>query len=330
MRGEMRADRLLSLLMLLQSRGRLTAAELAEELEVSERTIYRDVTALGTSGVPVVTEPGPGGGISLLERYRSDLTGLTSDEVQALFMLSIPAPLMDLGLDRRLKGALRKLSAALPAALKGHERRVRQRIHIDGDGWEQAGKAGPHLLTLQQAVWGDNKLEIQYRSFLGSRAGSLAAEVDPFGLVAKAGAWYLVAYRVDHIAVLQVERILRARLSEMRFERPANFDLVSFWRVWCVENQGRQPRFEVTVRVSEELRQYMSTVFGNAIVMEKGAVNKAHEVGWSTWQLMFSSFEEARGRILALGRAVEVVEPLPLRLSVIDFARQITGLYKED
>lgn len=139
----MRADRLLSLLILLQSNGRMTAAELAEELGVSERTIYRDVTALGTSGVPVTTESGPGGGISLVERCRSDLTGLMSHEVQALFMLSIPAPLIDLGLDRRLKGALRKLSAALPAALKWHERRVRQRIHIDGDGWEQSGERYP-------------------------------------------------------------------------------------------------------------------------------------------------------------------------------------------
>jgi predicted DNA-binding transcriptional regulator YafY len=306
----------------------LTAAKLAEELEVSERTIYRDVTALGTSGVPVVTEPGPGGGISLMERYRSDLTGLNSDEVQALFMLSIPAPLMDLGLDQRLKGALHKLSAALPAALRGHERRVRQRIHIDDDGWEQVGEAVPHLLILQQAVWEDRRLEIQYRSFFGSRAGFLTAEVDPFGLVAKAGAWYLVAYRVDHIAVLRVERILRARLNEMRFERPADFDLVSFWREWCVENQGSQPRIEVTVRVSADLRQYLSSVFGDAIVMEKREVDEAHEVGWSTRQLMFSSFDEARGRILALGGAVEVVEPLPLKLSVIDFARQITGLYK--
>ena len=324
----MRADRLLSLLMLLQSKGRLTAKELARELEVSERTIYRDVTSLGTSGVPVYTEPGPGGGISLLEHYRSDLTGLTSEEVQALFMLSIPAPLMDLGLDRRLKDALNKLSAALPATLKGQERRVRQRIHIDSDAWEDAGEVGPYLMTLQQAVWYDSRLEIQYRSFLGGRAGILEAEIEPYGLVAKAGTWYLVAFRVDHITVLTVDRILAARLSQEKFERPSDFDLVAFWQLWCAENQDRRSRFETTVRVSADLRPYLSSLFGDTVAVEIGVESELWAESSTVWQLVFSSFAEARGRILALGRAVEVIEPLSLRLSVIDFAHQIVALYK--
>jgi predicted DNA-binding transcriptional regulator YafY len=317
-------------MMLLQSKGRLTAKELARELEVSERTIYRDVTALGTSGVPLYTEPGPGGGISLMEHYRSDLTGLTKEEVQALFMLSIPAPLMDLGLDRRLKGALFKLSAALPVALRGQEHRARQRIHIDSDRWEPAGEAGPYLMILQQAVWGDNRLEIQYRSLLGSRAGTLKAEIEPYGLVAKEGAWYLVAFRVDHIVVLGVDRILDARLSTEKFVRSADFDLVSFWQTWCVENQDRRPRFETTVRVSAAFQPFVSRVWGDTIAMEIGDGNENQEAGATVWRLVFSSFDEARGRLLALGRSVEVIEPLALRLSVIDFAHQIVSLYRDE
>lgn len=326
----MRADRLLSMLMLLQAKGRMTARELAQELEVSERTIYRDVMALGTSGVPIYTEPGPGGGISLLDHYRSDLTGLTRDEVQALFMLSIPAPLMDLGLDRRLKGALHKLSAALPAVLRGQEQRVRQRIHIDNDGWKQTEETGPHLLTLQQAVWEDCRLEITYQSLLGGRVGPLAAKVDPYGLVAKAGSWYMVAFQADHIAVLPVERILMVRICDDGFERPQDFDLVSFWQTWCVENQERRPRFEAMVLVSPDLRPYLSSALGDSVLMEEAEMSEERETGWSRWRLVFTGFDEARGRILALGRAVEVLEPLPLRLSIIDYAQQISKLYAGD
>ncbi len=303
----MRADRLISMLMLLQSKGRITALELAEELEVSVRTIYRDVTALSSSGVPVYAEPGPGGGISLMGHYRSELTGLTSEEVQALFMLSVPSTMMDLGMDRRLKGALYKLSAALPAALRGNEELVRQRVHIDTDGWEQYAGTTPHLLTLQRAVWSERKLRIVYQSLLGGRAGPLTAEIEPYGLVAKAGKWYLVAFRSDHFMVLRVERILQAVDKEESFKRLADFDLVSYWRTWCVENQ-EQPGFMVTVQVSADLRPFISSIFGDPMSMEVDGEPMVEEDGWSNWRLMFNSFDEARGRILALGRAVKVIE----------------------
>ena len=322
----MRADRLLSILMLLQSNGRMTAADLAQELEVSERTIYRDVTALGTSGVPVYTESGPGGGISLMDHYRSDLTGLTRDEIQVLFLLGVPSSLMELGLDQQLKGALRKLSAALTFALKGQEKSLKQRIHIDGEGWEQTGEMTPHLLNLQQAAWENRMLQIEYRSLLGARAGPLEAEVNPYGLVTKAGAWYLVASRDEHMIVLRVERILAVHPCEQNFERPEGFDLALFWQAWCVENQDTRARFEVTVRISVELRPYMTSVYGNALMVEETGADQKD--GWTYWQLTFENFDEARGRILALGRAIEVVDPISLRLSVFDFAQQISEMYK--
>ena len=148
----MRADRLLSILLLLQARGRMTAHQLAQELEVSVRTIYRDIDALSTAGVPVYAERGPGGGCELIDSYRTSLTGLNKDEVHALFMLSIPAPLDELGVSQELKTALRKLAAALPAARRQDEERVRQRITLDWTGWNQPADPVPHLQTIQQAV----------------------------------------------------------------------------------------------------------------------------------------------------------------------------------
>jgi predicted DNA-binding transcriptional regulator YafY len=323
----MRADRLLSILMLLQSAGRKTAAELAEELEVSERTIYRDVTALGISGVPVYTEPGPGGGISLIESYRSDLTGLTAEEVRALFMLSIPSPLIDLGYDQKLKGAMRKLSAALPATLRGDERWVRERIYVDNDSWEKPGKALPHLLTVQQAVWENRVLQIAYRSLMGSRVGPLAAEIRPLGLVAKAGVWFLVGEREDHILVLPVERLLHARMREQRFERERDFDLVAFWQGWCAENEDGRLHFCATVRVDADLLPLLPEVLGDAAGDNGGQNGEIGSDGRVCLRLWFASFEEARGRVLSYGRALEVVEPLALRMSVVDYARQILDLY---
>jgi len=144
----MRADRLLSLLMLLQARGRMTARALATELEVSERTIYRDIDALSLSGVPIYGDRGPEGGYALLESYRISLPGLKEDEVRALYMLSIPAPLAQLGVGQELKAALRKLVAALPAAYRADAARVRQRLHLDATRTPGTGQL--HLRCLRQ------------------------------------------------------------------------------------------------------------------------------------------------------------------------------------
>ena len=235
----MRADRLLSLLMLLQARGRLTAGKLARELEVSERTIYRDIDALSTAGVPVYGEPGPEGGYALLDSYRTNLTGLTEGEVRALFMLSIPQPLADLGVGRELGAALRKLSAALPAARRSDEQRVRQRFHLDATGWDQVEESAPHLSMVHQAVWQDRKLHLAYR--IQPLAIHVEQTVDPYGLVAKAGIWHLVYGLGGAIRVLRVAALLDARLSPESCERPADFDLAAFL-AGVVCGARREPR----------------------------------------------------------------------------------------
>jgi predicted DNA-binding transcriptional regulator YafY len=318
----MRADRLLSLLMLLQTRGTMTARVLAEELEVTERTIYRDVTALSSAGIPVYTERGPGGGIALVEDYRTNLTGLNAAEVRALFMLSIPAPLDQLGVGDELRNALLKLSAALPSSRRAEERRARQRIHLDAAWWFQSDEPAPHLKTVQAALWSQNRLDLIYRSDFGAEVKMV---IDPYGLVAKASVWYLVGAREDHLRVLRVSRVQQASPREEGFERPAAFDLPSFWKTWCEEFETGQARYLVLLRVSPALAQLLAENRPETLMTQPSLPQES----WQTLTLTFDSFESARVRILGYGGAAEVLEPLALRRSVQDFARQTLGRYSE-
>jgi biotin operon repressor len=213
----MRADRLLSLLMLLQTRGQMSARDLADELEVSERTIYRDIIALSTSGVPVYASRGPGGGVRLIEEYRTTLTGLTTDETRALFMMSIPAPLTQLGVGEQFKGALLKLSASLPDTRRVDESRTRQRIHLDSSWWFQSGQAVPCLQTIQQALFQDRCLHhegplgvFQYRV----RAGCRAVWAGCKGEYLVPGVW---TRRNPHVT--RVSQIVEAELMPEVFRR---------------------------------------------------------------------------------------------------------------
>jgi len=321
----MRADRLLSLLLLLQTRGRMTAEELAAELEVSVRTIYRDLTALSVSGVPVYCERGPGGGVELVEEYRTTLTGLTPDEARALFMMSVPAPLAQLGVDRELKAALLKLSASLPDSRRSDEARARQRIHLDSAWWFQTEEAIPSLQILQQAVWNDRMVRMKFHTFLGRQVEQAVA---PYGLVAKANLWHLVYAWEENVRVVRVSQVIEAELLAETFPRPAQFDLVAFWEKWCVDNES-QPPFVAHVRVSpgmiNSLRYHLEERF-----RDLSAKNAPPDPdGWVTLDLPFESFETARTRLLGLGRAVEVLQPEPLRKSIIDYAEQIVDFYQD-
>lgn len=319
----MRADRLLSLLMLLETRGKMTARHLAEELEVSERTIYRDIVALNTSGVPIYTEDGPGGGISLVESYSTDLTGLNSEEVRALAMLNIPEPLVKLGVGRELKAAMLKLSAALPITSRENETRTRQRIHLDASWWFEPEEPVPHLYTIQQALFQERNLHLIWREF----RTNVAQVLSPYGLVAKSNTWYLVAGHQDHIRVLRVSKIIEAQMLEESFEYPQEFNLPAFWKYWCEDFKKNRPVFMVIARVSAELIAHLPRIFGEHTEDILAQAGKADELGRILLTLPFESFESARTRILGLGQAIEVLEPLSLKMSVIDFAHQIENLY---
>lgn len=316
----MRADRLLSLLMLLQSRGRLTAAALARELEVSERTIYRDIDALSAAGVPIYGERGPDGGYALLDSYRTDLTGLTAGETRALFLLSIPSALADLGLDEEMAQALRKLAAALPGARRGEEARVRQRFYLDPQDWRGAQRNPSHLATLQQAVWEDRRVDIAYHLPSGPLVKQRIAAL---GLVAKAGDWRVVTVVDGRVLAYAVSELTEVRLTDEHFARPTDFDLRAAWEAWRAGYTTR-PRYAMTLRVDGWLASQLAR-YGIEADAENGAVE---EDGCVTVVASGESFEDARARVLALGGAVEVVAPEPLRRSVADYAEQITRRYR--
>ncbi len=333
----MRADRLLSLLLLLQTRGRMPAHELARLLEVSERTIYRDLDALSAAGVPVYAERGPGGGCALLESYSTDLTGLTEGEVAALFMGGPGGPLTDLGVGRALEAAWLKLSAALSLEQRRDAERVRARIHLDAAGWFQSPEPVPYLRVLQEAVWQDRRLDLHYRRADGSE---LERVVDPYGLVAKASVWYLVAAHRDpggpeakgdgpqeKTHVYRVTRIVEAELREERFERPAGFDLASYWAERTARFEASFPRYPVRMRVAPEAVPALGHVLGDGARAQLAAAGPPDGEGWVTATLVFESFEAARARAFEFGSMVEVLEPAELRASVQATGEAIAILY---
>lgn len=318
----MRADRLLSLMMLLQNRGQMSARELADALEVSERTIYRDIDALSAAGVPVYGEPGRAGGYALLDSYRTTLTGLSDGEVRALFMLSIPAPLHALGVSRELKAALLKLSAALPASRREDEARVRQRIYLDSAAWQQE-ESPPLLAVLHRAVWQDRCVLLRYRPPFSLE---IERRVAPYSLVAKAGAWYLVFAGGGRVRVQAVAELLGARMLAEPFERPADFDLAAFWEAWCARRAVARFEYAVAVRVAPTAWPDLPHYLGGGVPLPAAPPAPDAE-GWLPLALRFSSLETARSRLLGLGGAVEVLAPEPLRFSLLDHARQIIKVY---
>jgi predicted DNA-binding transcriptional regulator YafY len=302
----------------------MTARDLADQLEVSERTIYRDIDSLSAAGVPVYAVRGPGGGCALMDGYRTDLTGLTRDELRALFMLNVPAPLADLGLSHELRAALRKLSAALPVTRRVEEQRMRERIHLDSVWWYQHGEPVPYLRTIQEAVWNDRRLHLSCRlPFLTESEGL----VDPYGLVAKAGVWYVVCARAGRMRVHRVSDVLSAREADASFQRPPGFDLGSFWKAWCADYEQNRPQFPVTARIAPDLLRRLPHYFGEPIRDDIAMAGEPDPEGWLTLTLPFETFEAARERILGFGRAAEILEPTALRDSVQDFAAQVVALY---
>jgi predicted DNA-binding transcriptional regulator YafY len=303
----------------------MSARDLADELEVSERTIYRDITALSASGVPVYASRGPGGGVRLIEEYRTTLTGLTPDETRALFMMNIPAPLVQLGMDEKFKGALLKLSASLPDTRRADEARTRQRILLDSSWWFQSEQDVPCLQTIQQALWQDRRLHIKVRwEFFNTE---FEQDAEPYGLVAKANIWYLIYGRGGNPHVTRVSQIVEAEVMPEVFSRPPEFELEAFWESWCREYES-QPPFCARVRVAPEALPLLAEYVGDRA---RGQLTRSYipdEDGWVTLDLPFDSFVTARSRLLGLGRAVEVLEPEALRKSLIDFAEQIVDFYK--
>src|SRR6202171_5896488 len=239
----MKSDRLLAMLLLLKARGRLAASALAKELEVSERTVYRDVDALSAAGVPVFAERGARGGIALAAGYRRALTQFGDDEIRALF-ISGSNPLVDLGLGVGRERALEKLAGAMSDVQRKAAVKSRGRIHLDQRRWNQAEQPHEHLAVLRRAVWDDRRVVLHYRD---REANTTQRTVDPLGLVAKAGVWYLVARSGEEYRTFRAERIIGVTVLDESFARPEGFDLDAYWRDWTSSVEQGSPRFPVVV-----------------------------------------------------------------------------------
>jgi predicted DNA-binding transcriptional regulator YafY len=320
----MRADRLLALLMFLQNRGRTTADRLAEELEVSRRTIIRDLYALRVAGFPVYTERGAHGGIYLHKDFQLKLTDLTPDELAALFAFSIPTPLTDLGMGAQAKTALRKLATSLPSSRQDVERNLRSRLYLDPNPWQASQDAVPTLSTLRQAVWEDRWV---HATLLRVRQVRIEHEMAPYSLVAKGRTWYVVwrgAHRELHID--RVSDVIEAELTDRTFSRPAGFDIEHLWTEWAAAYEADRRFFPVTVRVRRDARQGLERDFGGRILHAEPSDNDE----WERIELEFDHFEHARAALLAYGGSVDVLKPEALRRSIADFAERIVERYRCD
>ena len=319
----MRADRLLSLMMLLQKRKQMTAEVLAKELEVSKRTIYRDINALSFTGVPVYAIGGPGGGYALLDSYQTTLTGLNENEIQALFMLTIPGPISDLGLSQQIKATILKLTSALPERHQAQADYIRQRLHLDAARWFQPDEPAHHLKVAQDAAWQDLQLHLSYRR----RDGTVRRRtVSPYGLIAKAGIWYLVAATDNDVQVYRVSRIESVELTQTQFVRPQDFDLAEFWVGWVTSYKTSLPKYPVTLRIGPDLVPVLPYILGNDV---RALVEQAlpDSEGWRILDYTFERIEEAQTYVLGMGASVDVIAPEELRVSVLKLATEVVAHY---
>jgi predicted DNA-binding transcriptional regulator YafY len=320
----MRADRLLSILLLLQVHRRLTAGELATRLEVSQRTIHRDMDALSAAGVPVYAQRGASGGWALTEGYRTNATGLTEAEIRTVFLAKPPRLLADLGLDGASEAALIKLLAALPSAHRRGAEDVRQRIHIDVSGWHPAeADAVPALPILQDAIWRERKLLLTYRPQGGEPAERL---VEPLGLVAKGSTWYLIAAVDGEPRTYRVSRIVAARSTEGPFLRPEGFDLAAYWEQSKSDFVAGLPRYHATVRVDPTILPRLRFAARYARVDPEPTPDPD---GWIRVAIRFQFAADAREFVLGFGPTIEVLDPPELRDDVIALARAVVARYAD-
>lgn len=324
----MRADRLLSLLLLLQTRGQMTAQELSAELEVSLRTIYRDVDSLAATGVPIYADRGPTGGYRLLEGYRTRLTGMTSDEAGSLFLAGIPSAAAELGLGGVLAAAQLKLLAALPSPLREQAGRIQERFHLDAPGWFRDTEQTPYLTAVAQAVWEQRAIRVHYRR--AGRAGETTRTLEPLGMVLKGGDWYLMARAEGQIRTYRIGRLQALETLEEQFERPPDFDLAASWQTWARRFEESSYRSEATVRLGPRARAMLPYLAAPAVNRAVAAVDEpADPASWLTVTIPIESHDHAIGDLLKLGAEVEVLAPAELRERMAQTVRTLAGLYDE-
>jgi predicted DNA-binding transcriptional regulator YafY len=333
-----RASRLVTLLFTLQRLRGATAAELARELEVSERTIYRDVAALSAAGVPLWTEPGRGGGIRLVDGWRTRLDGLTAQEAAAIFAVGAPQVLAELGMSAALAGAQAKLLATLPADLRDHARTVSERFHLDAPGWFHTPQQVTQLAAVAEAVWEQRRLRIIYRrgrdtggrqpAEPAGRVSEVERTIDPLGLVMKAGTWYLAARSVsggridtaqsrDAVLTYRVDRIVAAQQTGEGFERPEGFDLAEWWAGAAGRFERHILRETVRLRLGPRGAKFLPHVTDTDAALHALAhAGPPDAEGWREVELAVEGVDVAASQLTALGGQVEALHPPQLRAAL--------------
>jgi predicted DNA-binding transcriptional regulator YafY len=312
----MRADRLLTLILLLQTRGKMTAKELAEELGVSRRTILRDVNALSFSGIPVYSEGGHGGGIALIEEYRTTLTGLKKSEVQTLFLASNNQALRDLGLGDASENLLMKLLAALPKAHHSTADHIRQRLMIDPTWWWHDNSTPPFWDDLQRAVYEDRLIKASYENFEGDVTERVLA---PYSLICKSSLWYLIAEREGELRTYRVTRFRSVRLLDQSFSRRPDFDLPTHWQAQMQSFEKTFSGYRCTLRVHQERVSFIQWLMPGRWEI----LTDADDQGWVTISLMMETDLLAKMLVFGLAGSVEVLAPRELEREVLAQARDV-------
>jgi predicted DNA-binding transcriptional regulator YafY len=315
----MRADRLLSIVLLLQTKGRMTAQNLAQRLEVSERTILRDMDALSGAGVPVVAERGARGGWRLIDGYQTKLTGLTSAEIRTLFLGRPPKVLADLGLKDAAEGAWLKLQAALPTEARQQAAFVRQRILIDPRGWREAAESIAALPALLEALWRRQRVRFLY---MHTPDTSGERSVNPLGLVARGSHWYLVAAREGELRTYGVSKIREAVVLDEPSRDPSDFDLAAHWESASSAFRSKLPTFYATYLATPSVMPWMRWYRGWRLQEERPEGDRVRI------RVRFDVEDEAVMFALGFGAAVEIVDPPELRERVLHAARELVAAYE--
>ena len=313
----MRADRLLSILILLQSRGTLSARQLAAELEVSERTIYRDMDALSTAGFPVFANAGKGGGFALLEGYSPELSDFTTRDIQALSAMNIPHSLDEIGLGDALRHTLLKLLAAMGNQETDHQW-MRQRFLMDSASPKYQAQNKPLLPILQKAVWEDRLVECRLQ-FLTHAGFSDPVMIAPYTLISSEERWYIIGARRDFIRVYPIDMLIDVTLLEEHFSRPVDYTPEPIWTKWRTTQQSLLQGYKVKAWIRQDVQEWLERVKRYPFHL---LASEEKTPGWSFVEITFNHFFTARMVLLGFGNGVRILTPEALRLSAIDYANE--------
>jgi predicted DNA-binding transcriptional regulator YafY len=322
-----RASRLVCLLLLLQSRGRMTAQQLAAEPEVSVLTVYRDIDALSAAGVPLYGSAGHAGGYQLLDGYRTRLTGLTAAEAQTLFLSGLPGPAAELGLGSVLAAATLKLRAALPAALRDSAELVSERFHLDAPGWYSRTEETTYLAVVAAAVWDRRVVDVTYRRW--KEPAEVVRRLEPHGLVLKAGTWYVVARCDGTMHTYRVGQIVRAAPTDAGFTAEPGFDLAGYWQTYLADFRRQLYRGHAVIRLSPGGAQRIHRLFSPDVTTAVLAGGTTDDDGWIRATVPIESAGLAIEDFLRFGDDIEILEPAALRDQLARTAGAIAARYSE-